>query len=263
MWWIAYLIFQYFHQVVKEYSQKSSNERTNPVNPVIARKLVCNRVRTEAPSRVQGTSSIIYSHELSDEQRESDSYRSDVCSPMFLFRQHDDREHQLRCAESFDENSLRQCCSSSKCCPNIKRTREYDFDDVCSEAAAADLRDQKEEGSKRMDVSCESKCQCDLLTVRYHSSQVGTTYSRIKQSTTNTEEYPCVDHEAESKRQGNIQQCCRIKSCCCSRCTIICSLPSPDIGYLGPTESKEKEERRPDKFSNHRNGICNPVSNLP
>jgi hypothetical protein len=137
-----------------------------------------HRIRTEAPSRVQGTSSIIYGYELPDEQRESDSYGSDVCSPMFLCRQHDDRKHQLRRTESFDEKSLRQCCSSRKCCPNIKRTREYDFDNVRREAAAADLRDKKEEGSKgwrsRVRVSASVTCrQSDITRIKWERPTAG------------------------------------------------------------------------------------------
>ena len=75
-------------------------------------------------------------------------------------------------------------------------------------------------------------------------------YSRIEQSSTDSEEYPCVHRQGEAKAQADEHELSQAQNRICVCCR------GDAVGDLCSTESEEEEHDGADEFAGHGNKVA-------
>lgn len=77
---IGRLVLENFDCVIKDGSNNGSDDGAQPIDPVVAGKLVQRDAGSKAASRVEGASSKVDASQLRDEKRQTNTNGSQVCS---------------------------------------------------------------------------------------------------------------------------------------------------------------------------------------
>lgn len=102
------LIAQDLDDLVESHGDERAEERTDPVDPVLALEVSSHHTRTQAPSRVQGPAGVVDASELGNEECEPDSDGRDERSPVLLRREHEYRKDELEGQDGLDKDALRE-----------------------------------------------------------------------------------------------------------------------------------------------------------
>lgn len=100
--------------------------------------------------------------ELRNEQTEANSHRCDEITGMLLCCKHENGEHELRCEDHFDHDSLRDGRPSTERCAHSELALKQCLDDVRCDYASNNLSDKQQDPSHPCDSPDEHHSDRDL-----------------------------------------------------------------------------------------------------
>ena len=117
---------------------------------------------------------------------------------MFLCRQHENREHQLRRQQHLNDDALRNGCPSTQSRAHVQIPREQHIHQRSSDNSTQNLRHKEQQAPHPAN-----------RPNHHHSHRHG----RVEQPPANPEEHPCICCKTESETQGNVQELSRVLLC--------------------------------------------------
>lgn len=149
---VHHLVLEQLVELVESSCQQRTDERSNPINPMIGVELSYG-ARCETASGVKRPTSVVDGYKLGDEEREADTEGSDEGSSVLLGCEHEDGEDQLRGADGFDKDTLGFGGAYCEGRADVKDGREEHRDDVGGECTSCYLCDELKDGTEERDLA--------------------------------------------------------------------------------------------------------------
>lgn len=162
--------------------------------------------------------------------------RTDWCNKgaLVLFgSQHENGEDELSSQKHLDEETLDDAGTSAKSCADIEIAWEHAADKSSGRNTSNDLSEEQESSPEPRQSTNQAHAKGD---------------GRVEETTTDTEEDPCVDGERKAKGQSNVLKLLRVGS---SFCDSQARGGLDTIRDLSARQGKVEEEHSADEFTTH------------
>lgn len=160
---VRHLIAQQFDCLVKPEGDQGAKERADPVDPVFAWETGSDDTRTQTPSWIQTSTSVIDAAHLGDKEGKTDADGGDKGSTVLLSSKHEYGKDQLERQDGLDEHTLGKGYAIAECCTDAEIGREHARCEACCCDAAEELSDEHEDTTDRSDGTDQNESQRHLL----------------------------------------------------------------------------------------------------